>query len=150
MPTKCWIFNKIGSSTHIFIRKPFRKFAPYEFYTSLLRVISQHLKMSLWKRHITRVWYICTLKYMNEIFQQLTIFLRLRKVIWLLQLITNYENQKNNDLEEIGLVTPTPDVVIPNGWRDREEAPGVLPSQGWSNVHFIDWFPMIVHKQKWF
>ena len=62
---------------------------------------------------------------MNEIFQQLTIFLRFRKVIWLLQLITNYENQKNNDLQEIGLVTPTPDVVIPNGWRDREEAPGV-------------------------
>ena len=23
-------------------------------------------------------------------------------------------------------------------------------TQGWSNVHFIDWFLMILHKNKWF
>ena len=49
MSIKFWILNKMGSSTHIFIRKPFRTFAPHDIYTSLLRMISQHLKMSLWK-----------------------------------------------------------------------------------------------------
>ena len=26
----------------------------------------------------------------------------------------------------------------------------VVPTQGWSNVHFVDWFPMILHKKKCF
>ena len=49
MSIKCRILNKMGSSTHIFIRKPFRTFAPHGIYTSLLRMISHNLKMSLWK-----------------------------------------------------------------------------------------------------
>ena len=35
----------MGSSTHIFIRKQFRKFAPHDIYTSLLRMISQNVAM---------------------------------------------------------------------------------------------------------